>query len=102
MVRIRWKDPIPPRDWKRWGLAYAAHFTTGLLSGAGLVLTALGAPAVIAATLAVTAAVCARQGLEWGRRNDTPGRDVGDHLIGLALMVSAAVVIAAVKLVQSA
>ena len=88
MVRIRWKDPVPPRDWKRWGFAYAAHFTTGVISGLGPVLGALLGQPTLTASIILTAAVCARQGLEWGRRNDTPGRDIGDHIIGLALTLA--------------
>ena len=75
----RWQQRIPARDWGRWWLAYAAHGGTGALA---MLLILSGQP--VAGCL-VTLAVLTRQTVEFLRRNDTPARDIGDHITGMVL-----------------
>ena len=82
------KEPVPPRNWKKWAIAYIAHGLTGAMSGAGVgFAVGIGDP-VYALTFLVSVLVCTRQTLEYLRRNDTPGRDLGDHLTGFALTLA--------------
>ena len=80
----RYDAPVPQRDWRRWGFAYAAHFATGSISGFGLGLACGGyLPGAFAGSISLL--VFTRQTVEAWRRNDTPGRDMGDHLAGVLL-----------------
>ena len=79
---VRWGEAVPQRDWRRWGFAYAAHFATGVISGAGVGAAVAGAPGLTALSATISGLVMTRQTVEWLRRNDTPGRDMGDHIAG--------------------
>ena len=76
--------PVPPRDWKRWKFAYAAHFLTGCISGAGVgfAVSTGYLPAALSHLLSLRSDW--RQTVEWARRRDadTPGRDMGDSIAG--------------------
>lgn len=87
--RERWLQPVPPRNWRRWGGAYAAHFMTGLIAGFGVgfaagATPAAGNPLYLAAALSQLLSIRSdlRQTVESIRRNDTPGRDMGDSIAG--------------------
>ena len=77
----RWRDPLPSVDWRQWWYAYIAHFLTGALAGLGV--TYGGEAAVY--FVVIPALVVARQTLEFLRRNDTPGRDLGQHIAGFCV-----------------
>ena len=85
----RWQQPIPARDWRRWGGAYAAHFMTGMIAGfgVGFAAGAVGSSgnakygfAALSHLLSIRSDI--RQTVESIRRNDTPGRDMGDSIAG--------------------
>lgn len=76
-------QPVPKRNWSKWWYAYAAHVVTGITSGGGIGIAIGVNEPVWALTFLITVTVIARQTVEYLRRNDTPGRDLGDHLIGL-------------------
>ena len=76
------RPPVPPRNWRRWGFAYFAHAATGAIAGAGVGF-AVGAgywPATLTHLLAIRSDW--RQYVEFLRREDTPGRDMGDSIAG--------------------
>ena len=78
----RYDAPVPQRNWRKWCFAYAAHFLTGVISGFGLGLACGGyLPGAFAGSVSLL--VFTRQTVEYMRRNDTPGRDMGDHLAGV-------------------
>ena len=60
---------IPPMDWRRYWASYIGHGIQGTLAGAMM----LHWPLVGLALLILYASY---QGLEFARRNDTPGRDM--------------------------
>lgn len=83
--------PIPPRDWARWWWAYLLHALTGLVASSGMLVAPVhyGDLSIVPfAMLPVLVAV--RQALEFARRGDTPGRDLGDHLVGFVVGLFAA------------
>ena len=73
------RQEIPPRNWKRWGLAYASHWLVGAVLG---VLIAGLAPVVGCAGLAI---ILVYQWVEFLRRGDTPARDILDYGVGFAV-----------------
>ena len=83
---------VPARNWVKWGYAYAAHAFTGLISGGGIGLAMATGDPVWALSYLVTVTVMVRQTVEYLRRHDTPGRDIGDHLIGLVAGIGIAFV----------
>lgn len=75
--------PVPPRDWSRWWWAYAAHWCTGFVAACGmLVAPVLAGHLAIVPFAMLPVLVSVRQIVEFLRRWDTPGRDLGDHLTG--------------------
>ena len=79
------KYKVPSRDWKRWWLAYGAHFTTGAISGAGVAAAVVTGNPIFALTYLITLQVQVRQIAEYLRRRDTVGRDLGDNLMGFVV-----------------
>ena len=92
----RWSNPIPKRNWHKWGVAYVSHMTTGAIAQCGAVLGAALIDPFLLTAVAIHLLVIARQGLEFMRRNDTPGRDLMDHIIGAVIGWGAAAAILAV------
>ena len=92
----RWQQELPPRDWGEYGWCYLAHGATGAISGAGLGVAIVGAilvsPVYLAAAFAALTSLLVfwRQTTEFIRRNDTPGRDMGDHIVGWCVGLLAA------------
>lgn len=88
-MRSRWSNPVPPRDWRSYGLCYAVHFLTGMIAGAGVGYAIGGvvahqSPYLLAPALTQLLAFRTdwRQTVEFLRRFDTPGRDMGDSIAG--------------------
>ena len=82
----RWRDRLPGRDWERWGVAYIAHALTGFISSCGTIIAIDQLEiALVIPFVALSALVCWRQYVEFLRRNDTPGRDLGDHIVGYGI-----------------
>ena len=76
------QKPVPPRNWRKWGYAYLAHATTGAISGAGVGWAIGASEPLYFGALAVIVLSFTRQTVEYLRRGDTPGRDMGDSLTG--------------------
>ena len=68
---------VPPRDWKKYGVAYVLHGVQGAVCGYLLKRK----PKV---SLVGTGLYLGYQTLEMWRRRDTPARDVKDFGIGWA------------------
>ena len=81
-------SPIPPREWK-YVPSYIGHALQGALVVVGIVV---GGPWMI---LALVSAVgyAVYQGLEFAKRRDTPGRDMGDWMGGLYLLTGLVVLL---------
>ena len=75
--------PIPPRNWRKHGVFYVAHAASGALVAIGIMF---GGP-IRTLALAWLAIRLVYQWLEFERRGDTPGRDVGDISVGFAAAV---------------
>ena len=73
---------VPDRNWRKWGLAYIAHAATGALSGAGVGAALAFTEPAFALSFLLSVLVMVRQTVEYLRRYDTPGRDLGDHIVG--------------------
>ena len=84
-------NPIPPRIWRKDGVFYVAHAASGALVALGIIW---GGPVRVLA-LAWLATRLVYQWLEFERRGDTPGRDVGDISIGFGAMVAGALALVA-------
>ena len=84
----RWRDPLPDMDWETWWYAYIAHALTGVITGLGVIFGGDVAPYF----MSIPVLVVARQTLEFLRRNDTPGRDLGQHMGGLFTVLALYVV----------
>ena len=76
------KTPVPARNWGKWWYAYIAHFATGAISGAGVGAAISTGNPIYALAFLVSVLVQVRQTIEFLRRFDTPGVDLGDHLAG--------------------
>ena len=66
--------PVPPRDWKKYGVAYVLHGVQGAVCGYLLKRN----PKV---SLTGTGLYMGYQTLEMWRRKDTPARDVKDFSV---------------------
>ena len=75
-------NQIPERNWRKWWLGYLAHAATGAMSGAGVGLAITTGELSYALTFTLSFHVMVRQTVEFLRRHDTPGRDLGDHITG--------------------
>lgn len=87
----RWMHKIPARDWSKWWYAYLSHAGTGLIASCGAILVVRQAVeegpvwlGLLPVFLWLSAMVLWRQYVEFLRHNDTPGRDLQDHMIGYA------------------
>lgn len=78
--------PVPPRDWARWWWAYLLHALTGFVASTGMLVAPayFGDPSIVPFAM-LPVLVAARQTIEFLRRWDTPGRDMGDHLTGFVI-----------------
>ena len=82
----RWLQKLPERDWGKWGVAYLAHGATGAVASAGSIISIVEGPFLLFLPfLFLSGLVCWRQYVEYLRRNDTPGRDLGDHIVGYGI-----------------
>ena len=91
-IRDRWQVKLPERNWRRWWWAYGLHGATGCIAAGGTTIAVShGEVALAAPFLWLSAMVLWRQYLGFLRKNDTPGRDVGDHMIGFVLGLAAGV-----------
>ena len=73
---------VPERNYRKYWLAYIAHAATGALSGAGVATAIATGNPIYALSYLITLQVQVRQTVEYLRRHDTPGRDLGDNLAG--------------------
>ena len=90
----RWLDRLPSRNWRKWGVAYVAHAATGFFSSSGSIISLdQGLIYLTPAFIQLSLLVCWRQYVEFLRRNDTPGRDLGDHIIGFGAGIAAGMLV---------
>ena len=76
---------IPKRNWRKWWYAYGAHMLTGAISGGFTAFAVSVNEWTYAFAIALSVLCFWRQTVEYLRRNDTPGRDMGDHITGWAI-----------------
>ena len=80
----RWRQRLPRARFVDYLFNYPAHVVVGFLAGAGMLLGGefIGVWIPFALLLGL---VIVRQTVEFVRRNDTPGRDLGQTMAGLIL-----------------
>ena len=86
-VALTFGDPDVPDREKRYYKWYFVHALTGFIGGFGMVVTPVHfEEATLVLPFAMLPGMVAiRQTVEFLRRNDTPGRDLGDHLTGFVI-----------------
>ncbi len=75
---------LPGRSLREWWWAYLLHGGTGFVAAFGMIVAPLatGEAVLVIPFAGLSAMVGLRQTVEFIRRGDTPGRDLGDHLTG--------------------
>ena len=68
---------------------------TGAVAATGMIVSAASEPIGIVPFAGVTGLVMVRQTVEFLKRRDTPGRDLGDHLIGYVFGLGVGIVLVA-------
>ena len=84
-----------PREWRKYGAWYLVHMFTGAVAAAGMIVSATSEPIGIVPFAGVTGLVMVRQTVEFLKRRDTPGRDLGDHLTGYVFGLGVGIVLVA-------
>ena len=89
---------LEARDWEKHALPYIVHFMTGLIASTGMMLVTVwqGKPELVVPFFGLSLLVISRQTVEFLRRGDTPGRDLGDHIRGFAIGLVLSVIVIAV------
>ena len=90
-------EPVKARDWEKHWVGYLTHWATGFIAATGMLTIPVWQAESVLVTpfLALSLLVGIRQSVEFLRRGDTPGRDIGDHIRGFGVGIATGVVLLA-------
>ena len=83
---IRFGGPsVKARNWEEHWVGYLTHWATGFIAATGMLTIPVWQhePVLFVPFLTLSFLVATRQTVEFLRRGDTPGRDIGDHIRGV-------------------